>query len=218
MVSKGCTTCRAHRWAGGAAVAAAMIGLASSPAARADTLDDVIGQTVQGLGAAGVSAAADPAASTPAELLSEGNTDLADAVSVLDGIDLTGQSSDISSIVGNEASIAGESITIQDQLGSFQTELVDSQAQLAGTPGYSLVSEASNYLLTSADQGLLNADDAFLTSSQLLASTISDGSGLTDADALSGAEAMLQLLGADFSAFGTTFDAAFTPFLEFLTF
>ncbi len=151
---------------------------------------------------------------TPAQLLSAGDTDLSDAGAVLNGIDLSGQSSDISSIVTNEASIAGESITIQDQIGSFQTEIVDAQTQLAGMPGYDLVTQATNDLLTQADQGLFNADDALLTSSQLLASTLSDGSGLTDADILGGTEAMFQLLGADFGAFGDTFDAEFTPFLE----
>lgn len=78
------------------------------------------------------------------------------------------------------------------------------------------MSQATNDLLTQADSGLVNADDALLSSSQLLASAISDGSGLTDADVLSGTAAMLELVGADFGAFGTTFDAAFTPFLEFL--
>ncbi len=61
---------------------------------------------------------------------------------------------------------------------------------------------------------LANADEVLLTSSQVLASTISDGSGLTDADMLAGTAAMLALVGADFGAHGTSFDAAFTPFLE----
>src|SRR5699024_4964610 len=135
-------------------------------------------------------------AASPSELLSEGNTDLNDANTVLSGIDLSGQPSDISSIVTNEIGIIGSSMSIQGELGMFQTEIVDSQMQLSGMRGYDLVSQATNDLLTQADQSLLNADDAVLTSSQALASTISDGSGLTNADVLSGTEAMLQLVGA----------------------
>lgn len=168
------------------------------------------------IGTASAASAADTVtdASTPAQLLSEGDADLTDAGAVLSGIDLSGQSSDISSIVTNESEIIGSSLTIQDQVASFQTQIVDTQMQLSGMPGYDLVTQATNDLFTHADQSLLNADDSLLTSSQLLASTISDGSGLTDADVLSGTEALLQLVGADFGAFGTTFDAAFTPFLE----
>jgi hypothetical protein len=177
-----------------------------------DTVLAFFDPDIGSLGAA--SASAVTAASTPADLLSEGDADLTDAGTVLNGIDLSGQSSDISSIVSNEAEIAGQSITIQDEIGSFQTEIVGDQAQLAGTPGYDLMTAATNDLFTQADQGLLNADDALLNSSQLLATTIDGGSGLTDADVLSGTEAMLQLAGADLSAFGTTFDAAFTPFLD----
>jgi hypothetical protein len=59
-----------------------------------------------------------------------------------------------------------------------------------------------------------HADEVLLTSSQVLASTISDGSGLTDADMLASTAAMLALVGADFGALGTSFDAAFTPFRE----
>lgn len=166
------------------------------------------------IGSLGAASAA-AAASTPAQLLSEGDADLSNAGNVLSGIDLSGQPSDISSIVTDETQIIGSSTTIQDAIGSFQTEIADAQTQLSGTPGYELVSQATNDLFAQADSGLLNADDALLTSSQLLASTISDGSGLTDADMLSGTAAMLELVGADFGAFGTTFDAAFTPFLEF---
>jgi hypothetical protein len=168
------------------------------------------------IGTASAASAADTVtdATTPAQLLSEGDADLTDASAVLSGIDLSGQSSDVSSIVTSESGIIGSSLTIQDQIASFQTEIVDTQMQLSGTPGYDLVTQATNGLFTHADQSLLNADDSLLTSSQLLASTISDGSGLTDADMLSGTEALLQLVGADFGALGTTFDAAFTPFLE----
>ena len=56
---------------------------------------------------------------------------------------------------------------------------------------------------------LANADEVLLTSSQVLASTISDGSGLTTPTYLPGRP----LVGADFGALGTSVDAACAPFL-----
>ena len=99
-------------------------------------------------------------------------------------------------------------------VANFQDMIVETQAQGASMPGYDLVTEATNALFTNADQSLLNADAALLASDQLLATAISSGTGLTDTDMLESAVSMLGAIGADFSAFGTTFDAAFTPFLE----
>jgi hypothetical protein len=193
--------------------------LAPLGAEFAGAFDSDIGSTSASAAAASADAvtATDAAAATgatPADLLSEADTDLTDANTVLSGIDLTGQPSDISSIVTSEMGIIGSQVQIQDELGMFQTQIVDEQMQqLSGMPGYDLVTQATNYLLTQADQGLLNADDALLASDQALVSSISDGSGLTDADTLGGAVAMLEVIGADFIAFGDTFDAAFTPIL-----
>ncbi len=103
---------------------------------------------------------------------------------------------------------------LQALIANLQDELVDAQMQNSSMPGYDLVTEATNALFTNADQSLLNADAAVLASDQVLEDAISSGTGLTDTDTLEGAAAMLGALGADFSAFGTSFDAAFTPFLE----
>jgi hypothetical protein len=129
--------------------------------------------------------------STPADLLGEGQTDLTDANTVLSGIDLTGQPSEISSIVNNDMGIIGSEVQIQDELGMLQTQIVDAQTQLSGLPGYDLVTQATNDLLTQADQSVLNADDALLSGDQALATAISSGSGLADPDLLGSALAPL---------------------------
>jgi hypothetical protein len=160
-----------------------------------------------------VTQATAPTGSTPADLLGEGQTDLTDANTVLGGIDLTGQPSDISSIVTNDMDIIGSQVQIQDELGMLQADVVDAQTQLSGLPGYDLVTQATNDLLTQADQSVLNADDALLSGDQALATAISSGSGLADPDLLGSALAPLGVIGADFAAFGDTFDAAFTSIL-----
>jgi hypothetical protein len=160
-----------------------------------------------------VTQAAAATGATPADLLGEGQTDLTDANTVLSGIDLTGQPSDILSIVTNDMDIIGSQQQIQDELGMLQTDVVDAQTQLSGLPGYDLVTQATNYLLTQADQSVLNADAALLSGDQALATAISSGSGLANPDLLGSALAPLGVIGADFTAFGDTFDAAFTSIL-----
>ncbi len=150
----------------------------------------------------------------PATLLSEATADLNDASAVLTGIDLTGQPSDIASLVPTMTQFIGSQEMLQGAIVNIQDELVDAQLQNSSMPGYDLVTEATNALFTNADQSLLNADAAVLASDQVFAEAISSGTGFTDTDALEGAVTMLSALGADFSAFGTSFDAAFTPFLE----
>jgi hypothetical protein len=181
-----------------------------------------IGSDAGTTGAASASAASTDAVpqtlaatgSTPADLLGEGQTDLTDANTVLRGIDLTGKTSEISSIVTNEMEIIGTEVQIQDELGMLQTDVVDAQKQLSGLPGYDLVTQATNDLLTQGDQSVLNADDALLSGDQAAAAAISSGSGLPNPDDLLGSVlAPLGVIGADFAAFGDTFDAAFTSIL-----
>jgi hypothetical protein len=174
------------------------------------------GATSASAAAADAVTATDAAAATgatPADLLGEGQTDLTDANTVLSGIDLTGQPSDISSIVTNDMDIIGSQVQIQNELGMLQTDVVNAQSQLSGLPGYDLVTQATNALLTQADQSVLNADDAFLSGDQALATALSSGSGLANPDLLGSALAPLGVIGADFTAFGDTFDAAFTSIL-----
>ena len=150
----------------------------------------------------------------PATLLSEATADLTEANTVLSGIDLTGQPSDIASLIPNSTEFIGSQEMLQAVIVNLQDELVDAQMQNSSMPGYDLVTEATNALFTNADQTLLNADAAVLASDQVLAEAISSGTGFTDTDELGSAVAMLGAVGADFSALGTSFDAAFTPFLE----
>ena len=150
----------------------------------------------------------------PATLLSEATADLTEANTALSGIDLTGQPSDIASLIPTETELIGSQETLQAAIVNIQDVIVDAQAQGSSMPGYDLVTEATTALFTNADQDLLNADAALLASDQLLAEAISSGTGFTDVDTLESAAAMLGAVGADFGAFGTSFDAAFTPFLE----
>ena len=162
----------------------------------------------------GIAASAVAPATDPATLLSEATADLNDASGVLSGIDLSGQPSDIASLVPTMTQFIGSQEMLQGVIVNLQDELVDAQLQNSSMPGYDLVTEATNALFTNADQDLLNADAAVLSSDQVFAAAVSSGTGLTDLDTLQSAAAMLGALGADFSAFGTSFDAAFTPFLE----
>jgi hypothetical protein len=162
----------------------------------------------------GLDASAAAGTTDPSTLLSEATADLTQANSVLSGIDLTGQPSDIASLIPTETELVGSQETLQAALVNIQGVIVDAQAQGSSMPGYDLVTEATNALFTNADQDLLNADAALLASDQLLAEAISSGTGFTDVDTLESAAAMLGAVGADFGAFGTSFDAAFTPFLE----
>lgn len=175
-----------------------------------DTIAD--GGTLDLTGLAASAAAS--AGADPATLLSEGNADLAEANTILSGIDASGQPSDVASLIPSSTEIVGSQEQIMAAVANFQDMIVETQAQGASMPGYDLVTEATNALFTNADQSLLNADAALLASDQLLATAISSGTGLTDTDMLESAVSMLGAIGADFSAFGTTFDAAFTPFLE----
>ncbi|UMB71971.1 hypothetical protein [Mycobacterium paraterrae] len=157
--------------------------------------------------------AAAPAATDPATLLSEATADLTEANSVLGGIDVSGQPSDLASLVSTSTEIVGSQEQIQAVILNLQNVVVDAQAQGTSLPGYELVTEATNALFTNADQTLLNADAALLASDQVLANAISGGTGLTDLQAFESVASILGSLGADFGAFGTTFDAAFTPIL-----
>jgi hypothetical protein len=166
----------------------------------------------------------DPAASAasltgtdPATLLSEATADLTEANTVLSGIDLTGQPSDIASLIPTSTELIGSQEMLQAGLVNFQDVIAAAEIQGSSMPGYDLVTQATTALFASSDQDLLNADAALLASDQLLAGAISGGTGLTDADTLESAVTMLGAIGADFSAFGTSFDAAFTPFLELFT-
>jgi hypothetical protein len=162
----------------------------------------------------GLAASAAASATDPATLLGQASADLNDASAVLSGVDLTSQPSDIASLVPTMTQFIGSQEMLQGAIVNLQDELVDAQLQNSSMPGYDLVTEATNALFTNADQGLLNADAAVLASDQVFAEAISTGTGFTDTDALESAVTMLSALGADFSAFGTSFDAAFTPFLE----
>ncbi len=166
------------------------------------------------LGSGATATAASLTGTDPATLLSEATADLTDANAVLSGIDLTGQPSDIASLIPNSTEFIGSQEMLQAVIVNLQDELVDAQMQNSSMPGYDLVTEATNALFTNADQTLLNADAAVLASNQVLAEAISSGTGFTDTDELGSAVAMLGAVGADFSALGTSFDAAFTPFLE----
>ena len=158
--------------------------------------------------------AATAGSTDPATLLSEGTADLTQAGSLLSGIDVSGQPSDVASLIPTSTELVGSQEQLMAAVANLQDVIVDAQAQGASMPGYDLVTEATNALFTNADQSLLSADAAVLSSDQLLAEAISSGAGLTDTDMLQSAVAMLGAVGADFSAFGTTFDAAFTPLLE----
>jgi hypothetical protein len=153
----------------------------------------------------------------PATLLSQATADLTEANTVLSGIDLTGQPSDIASLIPTSTELIGSQEQLQAGLVNIQDVIADAQLQGSSMPGYDLVTQATTALFATSDQDLLNADAALLASDQLLAGAISSGTGLTDVDTLESATAMLGAIGADFSAFGTSFDAAFTPFLELFT-
>ena len=146
----------------------------------------------------------------------EATPDLTEANTVLTGIDLTGQPSDIASLIPTSTELIGSQEMLQAGLINIQNVIADAQMQGSSMPGYDLM-QATTALFTSSDQDLLNADAALLASDQLLAGAISGGTGLTDADTLESAVTTLGAMGADFSALGTTFDAAFTPFLELFT-
>jgi hypothetical protein len=185
-----------------------------------DTVADggTIDFTVLDPGLADAAASAAPLGSTdPATLLSEATADLTEANTVLSGIDLTGQPSDIASLIPTSTELIGSQEMLQAGLVNIQDVIADAQMQGSSMPGYELVTQATTALFTSSDQDLLNADAALLASDQLLAGAISGGTGLTDADTLESAVTMLGAIGADFSALGTTFDAALTPFLELFT-
>ena len=102
-------------------------------------------------------------------------------------------------------------------LSPLMSGRADAQMQGSSIPGYDLVTQATTALFASSDQDLLNADAALLASDQLLVGAITGGAGFTDTDALESAGTMLGAIGADFSALGTTFDAAFTPILGLFT-
>jgi hypothetical protein len=161
-----------------------------------------------------LAAGAAAGATDPATLLSEGTADLTEANAVLSGIDLTGQPSDIASLIPTSTEIIGSQEQLQAAMLNIQNMIVDTQMQGSSMPGYDLVTEATNALFTNADQDLLTADAGLLASDQLLAGAISSGAGFTDLDSLQSAAAILGTAGADLTALGTSFDAAFTPFLE----
>jgi hypothetical protein len=190
---------------------------ASSDLAFVDNLAPLFG--LGDINAAGTAtelaaSAASTAGIDPADLLSEATADLTEANTVLSGVDLSGQSSDIASLVSTSTQLIGSQEQLQDAIVNIQNLIVDTQMQGSSMPGYDLVTEATNALFTNADQDLLNADAALLASDQILAQSISSGAGLTDLDTLQGAAAMLGALGADFSSLATSFDAVYTPFLE----
>jgi len=153
----------------------------------------------------------------PATLLTEATADLTQASAVLSGIDSTGEPSDITSLIPTSTELIGAQEQLQAGLANIQGVIVDAQMQDSSMPGYDVVTQATTALFVSSDQDLLNADAALLASDQLLAGAISGGAGFTDTDALESAGTMLGAIGADVSALGTTFDAAFTPILGLFT-
>jgi hypothetical protein len=169
------------------------------------------------IGSDAAASAASLTGTDPGTLLSEATADLTEANAVLSGIDLTGQPSDIASLIPTSTELIGAQEQLQAGLVNIQDVIADAQTQGSSTPGYDLVTQATTALFASSDQDLLNADAALLASDQLLAGAISSGTGFTDTDALESAATMLGAIGADFSALGTSFDAAFTPVLELFT-
>jgi hypothetical protein len=179
--------------AGGAVVAAAMIGTAGSPTARADVGDAGAASAVTDL-----ATSASAASGTPNEVLDQAANNLNHGTSVLD----TASTADLSASQANV-------LSIQEGLASSQDPGLTDLASLQDTlpaPDQTSLAAGVDEQLVSASQSILSADQAFVAADK--AGDLSSNSFLpVDWTILS---ADLDYLGADLNAGGATF-------LDFLT-
>ena len=227
-------TCGVSRWvasvglAGGAAVTAAMIG---TSIARADTIDDFLLQAEGDMAQtatlfSGLDSSSLP---SPAELVSDFQTQdelISQIQAQQDTFSETLQSS--SQLINADQQLANASGDLVAASQTFVNAVNAGDLPLSAT-------ETFSDKLTGLDAafGFLNAELFQVLPAEFNAAfvTVADGGTIdfavldpnlgTDAAAsaasLTGTEsaaAMLGTVGADFSALGNSFDAAFTPFLE----
>ena len=174
--------------AGGAAVAAAMIGVAGSPIACADVGDAGAASAATDL-ATSVSAAAD----TPNEVLDQAANDLNQGTAVLD----TASTADLSAYQANVLSIQ-EGIA-PTSLDPGLTDLASLQDTLPAADQTSLADGVDEQLV-SASQSILSADQAFLAADK--AGDLSSSNFLPIDWTIISAD--LDYLGADLNAGGAT--------------
>jgi hypothetical protein len=135
----------------------------------------------------GVSSAADAHADTGSDVLGQAGTDLTDATQVLDGAPTTSlDASEAALLSAQESFQTGAASSLLSTQESLQSELPAADAQ-----GFSGVDTQ----LTDAYQGILSADQTFVTADQ--AGDLTGLTGLTDE---------LGVVDADFAAIPAAFD------------
>jgi hypothetical protein len=197
MTSQRRTAHRVRSWSAVAgltcgAVAAAMMSVATAPAARADDLTDIVGNVST------QSAASIPAADTTDDVLGQAIQDLTQGTSVLDAA----PTADLST---KQAGILADQATLDGQLESAIPHLETAQDGLSASD-QTFLADADEQLV-SATQSMLSADQAFVAADQ--AGDLS-GSGFVSTD-LTLLEADLGFLSASWDAVGASLLAAFDP-------
>ncbi len=193
---------RVRQWAagvglaGGAVVAAAMIGTASAQVAYADTPEDMTGQAAQ---------------------------DLNQGTTVLDGADTADLSARQAGILTDAEGLNNQLSPLLTQIGTLQESLSPADQIFLANADEQFVSAAQNML--SADQAFVAADQAGDLSGSGLNSvdlTLLDGAlGLLSADFNVGGATLFAFFDPDIGAVSAAStsaltDAVYTPFLELL--